>query len=532
MRKMLSLLLALLLLAMPVISLAASPSEIMDLPEDRNSYVRVSFTPGVLPMDAESNTLISDLLNALSFEYAGSHKDDGTQNFAMVLSGQLALTLRMQEKDDVLYLGTSLLDTNISVKEDDVEKVSKQLIEAIGKANKMEEKDIEAITQLLFSGELISDVAETDDFAEVFTDMEWDWDALQAVIQRVYARAVTETVDMQSKDHEPAVKKITMSVTAQDMEDIYRALCDAVLKNDKFMQLAKQMNVTYTLDNEQVSAEEFYTKLPEKIREMFDQFEDMPIEWLLNDKDEVVSVTWAGVPKEGATFEGNPMPQLALSYKRLGTTDGKAHSLAFNIKQGEEDLTLSVDFLTDAEKRVYGALAVTKAKEDGTVENLFAFELDGTKDFRETEASYDVNANLTVGDFGVTVNVKSAASFDGKDAKSQTDVSFALLGEKPMVTVHVNKSTGDRTNAPEGMVLSDYLYLDFDKIVEGQMNDLKYLDEMRDIFSEDVVDLGAMSADELEAFVKDEQKTVVVNFVNILQMLPESVLQAVLGMAM
>ena len=82
------------------------------------------------------------------------------------------------------------------------------------------------------------------------------------------------------------------------------------------------------------------------------------------------------------------------------------------------------------------------------------------------------------------------------------------------------------------MVLSDYLYLDFDKIVEGQMNDLKYLDEMRDIFSEDVVDLGAMSADELEAFVKDEQKTVVVNFVNILQMLPESVLQAVLGMAM
>ena len=101
-----------------------------------------------------------------------------------------------------------------------------------------------------------------------------------------------------------------------------------------------------------------------------------------------------------------------------------------------------------------------------------------------------------------------------------------------MVTVHVNKSTGDRTNAPEGMVLSDYLYLDFDKIVEGQMNDLKYLDEMRDIFSEDVVDLGAMSADEMEAFVKDEQQTVVVNFVNILQMLPESVLQAVLGMAM
>ena len=142
MRKLFALLLAVVMMALPMGGLAASPDELMEqaTASGRAKTVSVSFTPGTLPLDESIATPLSDLLSALSF--TATTAPDQTE-FVMKLSGKDALTFAMSAKDGVTSLTSNLLGGDvIAFDAKEGEALLGKLITLIGQSAQMTEEQM------------------------------------------------------------------------------------------------------------------------------------------------------------------------------------------------------------------------------------------------------------------------------------------------------------------------------------------------------------------------------------------------------
>ncbi len=195
------------------------------------------------------------------------------------------------------------------------------------------------------------------------------------------------------------------------------------------------------------------------------------------------------------------MLPIAIVYNRLGTADGMGHSLTITLTSDDSDAVLSVDYLTDAEKKVSSSFAMSYIKKDGTVLEVLSFTADGTKENGDTQASSDVTYTAAFSGDGtaenrtsLSVNVQESASFDGKDAVGNKTVALYLNGSKtPMVTITMDQAT--------------------DKAAD-------------DIDAQSAVHPGKMTEEELSAYFEEALTSAQTNLLVILQNLPASILQA------
>lgn len=111
MKKLLATLLALAMLALPVLSLADGDAMSMSI---RLSNLNVPLT-GDADTDAYLNGILNDLLDALEFVIAGRENEDGTTQvaFTLNLSGAAALTMNAQYEKDGYLFSSNLLGSDM-----------------------------------------------------------------------------------------------------------------------------------------------------------------------------------------------------------------------------------------------------------------------------------------------------------------------------------------------------------------------------------------------------------------------------------
>jgi hypothetical protein len=491
MRKLLSVLLAVVMLALPAMSLAASPDEIMAMAENRTTYTEITFTSGNLPLSDDYATPISDLLNALSIGLVSGNEGE-TSTLAMGLSGKTVLTVDAQTKDDTLYLASSLLDNPVAFTADELQALMTSIMSSYNEAIGADET---TATDTTLSLEDLTSLS--DQMANVASGFKIDVDQVTAVLDRIAGRITTEAVTEQSKDHEPATTKTTLTVTAEDVSDIIKVALDAVQNNETLMTLLHQANIKYSFDGEEVTEEEFFTQLPERYEEALSHYGDITAVILQNDAGETVHVELSAEAKDDSVLP------IEMAYNRLGTADGMGHSFTFTLTNNSSDsdaqqMALSADWLTDAEKTVSFNAAVSILRADGTVDEFFSFTASGTKEYGDTEASSDVTYTMAVSSDGTeesrmsfSMQVSTTASFDGKDAMENETVTLSMNSSDPMLTINVAQATGDAADNIDGT---------------------------------NAVHPITMTEDELNTYLSEVQTSAMTNLAVILQNLPSSVL--------
>ncbi len=492
MRKLLSMLLALLMLILPVVSLAATPAEIMAMPEGRTLYTDVSFTPSDLPLDGTTAAMAKDLLNALTFSAKVGGADGDVSGLSVSLNSVKVLTFDTQVKDDTLYLSTSLLDKPVAFTADEAVDFSKRLMTMLGDAAGV---DVTGIVENLATNSWTNITNTAHDALSSFT---FDLEGFTTVMERMSARMVTEEVTEQTKDHEPATTKMTITITAEDVKDVVKVFADSYHSNEGLMAVLRQANVTYTLNGQEVTEDEFFEGLPDAAEKAMSNYEDIVLVAMTNANNETVHASCTLTPKADAEETVLPM---AIVYNRLGTADGTGHSLTATMTSDDSDAVLSVDYLAGAEKKVSYGAALSYVKADGTVLEMMSFTAEGTKENGDTQASSDVTYRFAFSGDGtdvnrtsLSVNVQETASFDGKDAVGAKTIAFYLNDSKtPMVTITVDEATDKAADA---------------------------------IDAQSAVHPGQMTEEELSAYFEEAMTSAQTNLLLILQNLPTSILQA------
>ncbi len=492
MRKLFSMLLAILMLVLPAMSLAATPAEIMAMPEGRTLYTDVTFTPGDLPLDGTAATMAKDLLNALTVSTKVGGADGDVSGLSVKLNGVKVLTFDTQVKDETLYLATSMLDHPVAFTADEATDFAKQMLTMLGNAIDV---DVSSLVESLTADTWTYVTNSAYDAVNNFT---FDLDGFTTVTERMSARIVTEEVTEQTKDHEPATTKMTMTITAEDVKDLVKVFADACHSNEALMTVLRQADATYTLNEQEVTEDEFFNGLPDAFAEALSCYEDIVVVDMTNAENETVHASVTLTPKADAAEKVLPV---SVVYNRLGTADGMGHSLTVTMTSDDSDAVLSVDYLTDAEKKVSFGAAMSYVKKDGTVLEVASFTADGTRENGDTQASSDVTYTAAFSGDGtaenrtsLSVKVQESASFDGKDAVGNKTVTFYMNDNKtPMLTITVDKAT--------------------DKAAD-------------DIDAQSAVHLGKMTEEELSAYFEEALTSIQTNFLLVLQNLPTSILQA------
>ena len=100
MKRILCAMLAVLLLAVPALSLAASPVEMLEqaVEAGRPLHAEVSMQAGEMPMGEADAKLVSDIINALGFRMDVQQGDAPQTSMALKLSGKEVLTFAVAEK--------------------------------------------------------------------------------------------------------------------------------------------------------------------------------------------------------------------------------------------------------------------------------------------------------------------------------------------------------------------------------------------------------------------------------------------------
>ncbi len=491
MRKLLSVLLAIVMLVLPTMSLAASPNEVMSLAAGRTTYTDVTFTPGNLPLNDTYATAAGDLLSALSLNFKRAGNEGEVSGLSVNLSGTKVLTADVQVKDGTLYLATSMLDHPVVFTMDELQTLVSAYTEEMSAQADTNFTDFSNLESLLTSA--------TANFS-------FDTEKAAEVMERIASTVTTEAVTEQSKDHDAAATKTTFAITAEDCKDALSVFLNAVYTNESMMAFLRELNATYSFGDQEVTEEEFFTKAPEKVGEALSHYDDLQVTMMQNEAGETVHVEVSAEPKNG---DADVMP-IEITYNRLGAVDGVGHfagcTLTNTNSAGEkEQMVFSIDWLSDTEKAVSFAAALTLVQADGTLYELFSFTADGTKDYGDTEASSDVTYTAAVSNDGtdasrmsLSARVQQSASFDGKDAAAIKTVSLYLNGNSndPMVTMQVEKTTGDAA---------------------------------ADIDASDATHPFTMTEDELDTYMTDVQNSVTTNLIVFMQNLPESVLKLLAG---
>ena len=114
MKKLLALIMGMIMLVTPVLSLAASPAEMVDaaLQNGRAQKTTTSVKMNdafltMLGVDEETITLVTDLMDALA--YSVTSQENGMTKFALELSGKEVIDLTFETTAEELYIASSLM---------------------------------------------------------------------------------------------------------------------------------------------------------------------------------------------------------------------------------------------------------------------------------------------------------------------------------------------------------------------------------------------------------------------------------------
>lgn len=490
MKKLTAILLAVLMAALPLFAMAESPLTALGqaIEAGKPVEVSVSFEAGeALAADADTKPL-ADLLNALAF--TGSFQDGAESfgKFQMMLSGTEVLNFAAMEKGDELCLSSNLLGKDaVSLKADEMEALLPRIIDTLVKLNILTENDAKMVKDVL--------AAAIEEAKQPAAEMEITPESIEALMKvftDLGSRCTITDVTAQPKGCDPAEKMATITLTGEDVVQVWEAYIAFFKANPALM---SQMQAGFAASGEAVNVEQELDKMLAELKKNVDNIEDIPLTLYL-DKD--------GLPVYGtmamAIKEDEERHTVDAEYVRLTVSEGVSHSMTMTVKEDEKDgeaVVATVNVLIGEARDMIKFDVVEKetGKDDEPVMSLTA-EL--TKNRTETTAKDQATMEITVYDDGKADTFRIAADIDAVKTDDgvtmEMPITFAFNADAPQLTVNLSVKPCEALTAPA-----------------------------------DVVAPAQMSDDELSAWVVQVIQSASTEVVTLVQALPTSILMLMTG---
>lgn len=427
MKKFAAICLALLMLALPVLGCAATSGEMISNARDAGMPLKttLTFTPADLSsmLGAETAAVYSDVLNALSIEL---YQADDQGSLSAQLSGKDVLTLTGAIKDGTTYLNSNFLGSrSIAVDADEWQPLLEKLVDLLAAAGEMDEDEaalVKAQLAGMFSGEMAAQMNAEDAFADV------DWTPVIDLMTGLMAEQGTvEDVTEQPNDSDPAATKVTLNLSGEDMVKLYSTVADCIRKSDSAMAFLDKQ-----LESAEMTAEELFTEF---INAMEEAFTEMTAEMLLTmylsaDEDLVA------MDVDMTMSDDDVAVKVPVVYRRLTVEQGVKHTMIMRCS-ADDTPVMTMDLLyLDAEPA--GMVTFKMRMIDG--EDKVEMTADAAFDDKNVDASFKMDAI----EDGESVVMNLSVVSTSEDNKSNTDVKLSVNGGGEDVSIAL-KLDGEQT---------------------------------------------------------------------------------------
>ena len=493
MKRILSVMLAVLLLAVPVLSLAASPVEMLEqaVEAGRPLHAEVSMQAGEMPMGEADAKLVSDIINALGFRMDVQQGDAPQTSMALKLSGKEVLTFAVAEKGGDTFLKTNLAGADVmAFNEQEAQNTLNRLMQMMADSGLMTREQLDEVMAQFAS------MAGMGSMTSSAEDLEFDTAALLSLTADLAEGMTMEGVTSQPRGCDEAKTRMSFTMT-RDMLLKWVDLClDMLRKNESYMAaLNQQLTGMAAAGSEPVTAEELLEQLRQQLNDSITAF-SAPVSIFLDEKDEPVYILMDAAVTIAEDDEQEDL-DMTFTYTRLTGTEGVNHSATL-IANDEEKDGMSMTFgLLEGEKRAVVSFDLAEMDEGVTEAPILSLAAELLKEREETSARDQLNVTMTLTDSGksqsVTLTADASAEQNGEDVDFQVCGKLYLPGcTAETITVNAQLTTGEAEPS---------------------------------IATEDAVRPGSMADDEFNAFLGQVAQSAQTALLVMLQNLPDSVLQ-------
>lgn len=473
MKKFTALLLAMLMLALPVMGMAASPSEMVDTAVANGAPLNtaIRFEAGVIPgLDQETAVIVSDLINAISMTTDQQGGDAPQFDFALQLTGTDVLTLSGAAKGDDIYVKSNLLGEDVLAANGDEAKIIFERLLNMGvEAGMFTENDVAEMKQA------IEQAATQVQIPSVDLDMD-DLDPTKVieVVTKLAEKVQMGEVTAQPKNCDPAAAMISINLTGEDIAEVYDALFDMMKNSKSFMQgfasTFESMNAQ--MDGEPITAEEFMEKAPAAMREAMGMIQgEVPVVVYLDEEGMPVCGTLS-MTMQAETENGETETiVMDMHYDRLTVNDAVNYNFTVKAEDAKQEGVAMGLYIQTAEKKLsvqFNADSLNK----GAAQPVISVNVVQEQEYGETKSEEDTDIAITIVDsesgeevgFVIEVDMEAEILAEGV-VKAESEMDIALKGmEEELITIKVDQVTGA---AAESIAVAD-------AVRPGQMTDEEF----------------------------------------------------------
>lgn len=494
MRKFTAVLLALLMMALPVLGMAASPAEMIEgaAAAGQPIHTAVTFDSGTIPgLDAETAAIFNDVIDALGFT---TDTQENQTNFAMQLSGTDVLTLAWATEGEDTYINSNLLGGTIAFNATEGDVIIDHLLKMAVDADMLTESDVAEVKQLIeqLKTEMNTQV-EAIDLENI------DMTALLSVVEELMQKVTTGEVTQQPKNSDPAATVITMKLTGEDITKVYKVIFDVMKNVPQFTQALESASLT--MDGEKVTADEMIAKLPELADQIGAMVQgEIPVEIYLDEAGEpVYGIMSMTMKAEDETIT------MDMDFARRTVNEDVTYAVTIRAEDAnDEGVSITADVL-ETEALTTANVGIASIK-NGVSEPVITVSVLLNKNYGETKSEENMIVDVVVTDsdsgeeisFKIDMDSEAEVLADG-GVQYEAEMDLYILGmEEELFTIEVEQLSG--------------------KAVDS-------------IVTADAVRPGTMTEDEVAQYVNNDVMNALMNaLMGLVQNLPASVLSLVMEM--
>lgn len=494
MKKFTAVLLALLMMALPVLGMAASPAEMIEgaAAAGQPIHTAVTFDSGTIPgLDAETAAIFNDVIDALGFT---TDTQENQTNFAMQLSGTDVLTLAWATDGEDTYINSNLLGGTIAFNATEGDVIIDHLLKMAVDADMLTESDVAEVKQLIeqLKTEMNTQV-EAIDLENI------DMTALLSVVEELMQKVTTGEVTQQPKNSDPAATVITMKLTGEDITKVYKVIFDVMKNVPQFTQALESASLT--MDGEKVTADEMIAKLPELADQIGAMVQgEIPVEIYLDEAGEpVYGIMSMTMKAEDETIT------MDMDFARRTVNEGVTYAVTIRAEDAnDEGVSITADVL-ETEALTTANVGIASIK-NGVSEPVITVSVLLNKNYGETKSEENMIVDVVVTDsdsgeeisFKIDMDSEAEVLADG-GVQYEAEMDLYILGmEEELFTIEVEQLSS--------------------KAVDS-------------IVTADAVRPGTMTEDEVAQYVNNDVMNALMNaLMGLVQNLPASVLSLVMEM--
>lgn len=541
-RRLVALVLALALLAVPVLSLGESAAESFEKKASdsgRSLKTTVTFVPGEMLLAQEETAVVADLLKSMRLETTAQENE--TQSLGIIelfLQDKSSLSFAAQTEGDRLYLKSSLLGNSVlsftaeeflqlyvTVSDLVIEQMEQSEVDAqvIAETKAAIESYKASINSVLavskgdmaaLEGAFALDIPEFD-----AQSLENDLMVpLQTWAANVLAAAVTTEGTFESELYGKASAKTVYSVTASDVKGLLQVLTDWAMKADNLDKLLELLAST-SPENKAMFTDDVKAEIRKSLPLMPAEFEKsasavladpITVTLLMNETSDVVAaelnMSFANpdVAGEKAVFflaGYTNKNELGASNQVSMKLDTSAEGFVMDISW-KDILPAVKDGLTTTGAQFKIAIsALEEGKEVFGGSLAFDSEEKATENHADETWAVSLDALIEGAPTGFSLKGKTTSDFDGTDVKSDRTVDAYMTGlDQPLLTIQAKTESAEAAAFPA--------------------------------VPTDDVKVGTMTVEEITAWGEQAYNTAMMSLMMAMQNLPQSVLQLFAGSGM